>query len=84
MTINEATRMLVRIKDQINFEWVNSQGKMDALNMAIETLERKRGEWVYKDMKGQFCSVCDKQSVWKFDFCPNCGADMRERREDAT
>ena len=35
------------------------------------------GEWLYKEMKGQFCSVCGKQSVWKFDFCPNCGADMR-------
>lgn len=38
------------------------------------------GEWLYKEMKGQFCSVCGKQSVWKFDFCPNCGADMREER----
>ena len=42
--------------------------------------ERPHGEWIYKDMKGQFCSVCDKQSVWKFPFCPNCGADMRGRR----
>ena len=39
---------------------------------------RPHGEWIYKDMKGQFCSVCDKQSVWKFNFCPNCGADMRK------
>ena len=39
--------------------------------------ERKRGEWIYKSMKGQFCSVCDMQSVWKYNYCPNCGADMR-------
>ena len=50
-----------------------------ALKTAIEALEeRPHGEWIYKDMKGQFCSVCDKQSVWKFNFCPNCGASMRK------
>lgn len=51
------------------------------IRMAIEALEevieRKRGEWIYKPMKGQFCSVCDVQSVWKYNYCPNCGADMR-------
>lgn len=40
---------------------------------------RPHGEWIYKDMKGQFCSVCDKQSVWKFAFCPNCGASMVQK-----
>lgn len=39
MTRDEATRILVRIKDQINFEWVDSQRKMDALNTAIRSLE---------------------------------------------
>ena len=34
--------------------------------------------WIYKDLKGQFCSACDKQSVWKFNYCPNCGARMIE------
>jgi len=52
-----------------------------AQNMAIEALEevieRKHGEWIYKPMKGQFCSVCDMQSVWKYNYCPNCGAEMR-------
>lgn len=43
--------------------------------------ERPHGEWIYKDMKGQFCSVCDAQSVWKFNFCPNCGADMRKEQK---
>lgn len=45
--------------------------------------ERPHGEWIYKDMKGQFCSICDKQSVWRFNFCPYCGADMRRREGDA-
>lgn len=44
--------------------------------------ERPHGEWIYKDMKGQFCSVCDKQSVWKFNFCPNCGASMEKKENE--
>ena len=43
----------------------------------LPSAERKRGEWIYKPMKGQFCSVCDMQSVWQYNYCPNCGADMR-------
>lgn len=50
--------------------------------MELPSADRKRGEWIYKSMKGQFCSVCDMQSVWKYNYCPNCGARMDERRED--
>ena len=38
--------------------------------------EPKTGHWIYKPMEGQFCSICDEQSVWKFNYCPNCGAKM--------
>lgn len=38
MTKEEAIRMLVRIKERINFEVTDAQGKMDALNMAIRAL----------------------------------------------
>ena len=39
LTYEEAIKMLVRIKDRINFEVTDSQKKMDALNMAIHLLE---------------------------------------------
>ena len=42
-----------------------------------EEMTRPHGEWVYHDMNGQFCSVCEKPCLWKFNFCPSCGADMR-------
>ena len=45
--------------------------------MELPSAERKRGEWIYKPMKGQFCSVCDMQSVWQYNYCPNCGAEMK-------
>ena len=69
------------------------------IQMAIEALERKRGEWIdgldvpkeererhpYVYLHGEkYCSVCYKEAYFDadygqqlFDFCPNCGADMR-------
>ena len=42
------------------------------------TIEPKRGKWV--DCKGGWkCTACDKWASFTSDFCPNCGADMRER-----
>lgn len=31
---------------------------------------------------GQFCSDCGYPQYLTTNFCPNCGADMREGRED--
>ena len=45
------------------------------------TPQPKTGHWVYKNLKGQFCSACDEQSVWKFNYCPNCGAKMVKEQE---
>ena len=49
------------------------------------TIEPKRGEWIGDEEQGtSTCSNCG--IVWQFtdgtngsNFCPNCGADMRER-----
>lgn len=42
---------------------------------------RPRGEWVYKPSKGTFCSVCGWHSIWNFNFCPECGTEMRKEGE---
>lgn len=34
------------------------------------------GEYVWK------CSSCNKMTICKGDFCPNCGADMRQDHAD--
>lgn len=45
MTNQEAIRMLIRLKDRINWEVTDAQKKMDALNMAIEALEQEP-KWI--------------------------------------
>ena len=45
--------------------------------------ERKTGEWTVKEGELAFwdvCSVCRKKIIHRtpqYNFCPNCGADMR-------
>ena len=44
-----------------------------------EVIERKRGEWIESDF-GWKCSICGNTSVmWQrtYNFCPNCGAEMK-------
>ena len=50
----------------------------------IPTVEPKRGEWiVHSNGKMCDCSVCNEsydrtfEYVDEWNFCPNCGADMR-------
>ena len=48
--------------------------------------ERKRGKWeIYVismfDGEGCRCSECGLEGVPYWDFCPNCGANMREVNE---
>lgn len=42
------------------------------------------GQWIPCENGGYHCSVCDKRFGFVFDnhYCPNCGADMRERKDN--
>lgn len=45
-------------------------------------IEPKRGEWMDDDFVGQYrCSECDYYAIDEYDYCPNCGADMRKESE---
>ena len=52
--------------------------------------ERKKGKWIKTDkhdiyyQPGYKCSVCGVLTTCHGGYCPNCGADMRERRTDET
>ena len=58
---------------------------IDAINAikGIPTIEPKRGEWIDDDFVGQYrCSECDYYAIDEYDYCPNCGADMRKGADD--
>lgn len=38
---------------------------------------RKRGQWL-DGYKRQTCSLCKGKGVRSWNYCPYCGADMRE------
>ena len=50
--------------------------------------ENVKGEWIKVDEQPYFrkhfhkvcCSVCRKQGYDYWNFCPNCGADMRQEK----
>ena len=47
--------------------------------------EQKKGKWIGNKYMYYCCSECGHEAYWDagctcqrlFDFCPNCGADMR-------
>ena len=55
-----------------------------------DVVERKKGEWATDDGKPlpfgihfSVCSVCGHSSPASgFNFCPNCGAEMRNGEDD--
>ena len=56
-------------------------------DMAISALSENKGEWIadvdkwgdeVTTVNGYTCSKCGMFNSDKDNFCPNCGADMRE------
>ena len=49
--------------------------------------EPKRGKWIGKYPVSSICSECgyliNDSKVKVFAFCPNCGADMRQKGENS-
>lgn len=67
------------------------KSRVDELDMAIATLcnlpsvqsERPKGTWkterhYFFHVDLPICSYCLQFSPFKYDFCPQCGADMRK------
>ena len=69
-------------------EYVVPVAELDWLPSAQQ--ERKKGKWIFKYCVW-FCSECGDSPTKGmgyvqghdelYDFCPHCGADMRERKE---
>ena len=64
-------------------------GKMQNVvsNLPSAQPERKKGEWIETEfLKLRECSCCHVRwgmyDVENFNFCPNCGADIRGEQDD--
>lgn len=46
--------------------------------------DRPHGKWITYDVLHclQYCSECRVDFDYKWNFCPNCGADMREANDE--
>ena len=66
MTNEEVIRMLVRIKERINFEVTNAQEKMDALNIAIKALEQSELNLSYNSVKTEL-EPCEDEYIEKYE-----------------
>ena len=57
--------------------------------LSLVTSQPKVGKWIGVDNGVIYCSKCNEEAYWDtvygqrtFDFCPFCGADMREVNAD--
>jgi len=65
---------------------------MDAQPTA-DVVERKKGKWIVEGHHPNYllrCSACQEIAMWAGgisyiypNFCPKCGADMREEKDNA-
>ena len=50
---------------------------------ALPSADRPKGEWILTDNDKEYiplfytCSVCGMKYTEEYNYCPNCGADMR-------
>ena len=56
---------------------------------SIDAVPVRRGKWIRGVDNFLYCSNCGKEAYWdtdygqqEFDFCPKCGADMREAEDE--
>lgn len=83
----------IDISDFGRWQWANGfNTALVAIKIKLEKLpsaepERKKGKWTIKTGKlaiWDVCSECKKMVIHKapfYNYCPNCGADMRGKQE---
>ena len=80
------------LKEQVDAIWADRPLSLLGARILVmidnaPTIEPKRGEWIYTSNGYGYigdpvekCSVCGAEyEEAPFNYCPNCGADMRER-----
>lgn len=84
MTNEKAILILDAYKNNLtNFSKTMLEEDIEAFNKAIIALreQKPRGEW--EDFNDHWkCSICKCASPKYYDYCPNCGSDMRGSDDD--
>ena len=91
MTNEECKQALTRIAG-----YMCARKDIEALTHAMNLLEQKPilGQWLSHSIDGRYrsidkdiCSICGRQIEqdhgYQWNFCPNCGADMRDYKASA-
>lgn len=56
---------------------------LDYAERAYDRLEQEPATWVRYSTSMMACSRCGRHTArHRFEYCPHCGAPMRERREE--
>ena len=78
---------MIPAKDVVERE-LYQRALSDVVRLSVERPERKHGKWIdrngnviYSMWERYECSVCGEYSL-DYNFCPNCGADMRRGDND--
>ena len=68
--------------------WSRANGIRDAIVEVYDAptidIDRSKGEWMNAGILTARCSNCKSEfhGLEAMNFCPNCGADMRERESE--
>lgn len=66
-------------------ETVRTESVMATIDHMPTIEPRQKGEWI-DDGRDKvvrwYCSICGRWDRYVYNFCPNCGADMREEEQD--
>ena len=94
MTLNGAIKQLQEIQSNEDVPFYIKPAIKEVINVLLmDTQEIKHGQWIKNEAESALhvepiydCSACHNWQAWgsyeRTPYCPNCGADMREKRED--
>ena len=87
MTVDEAIKEFISLINEENIAFVPSVTTAWADGEAPTYVLQKIGKWIERgepNAQGQYeawyyyCSLCGQVGIKQYNYCPNCGADMKE------
>ena len=92
--IEAQDRRILTLQHEMMAEAESHIAEVNRLNKQIKELQANvrpvvHGHWVYEEPNGAnsfkgayWCNQCHQPVFYRRNFCPNCGADMRELQKE--